>query len=70
MIKPKVNSNGDEFDEMEEGEEERNVNKELSEDEEADLYTESIGKKEKKKNKTPIKENTQRKTSIRRSKKV
>ena len=45
-------------------------NKALSEDEEDDLYTESIGKKEKKKNKTPIKENTQRKILIRRSKKA
>ena len=42
-------------DEMEEREEEINVNRALSEDEEEDLYTESTGKKEKKKKKTPIK---------------
>ena len=40
---------------MEEGEEERNDNNALSEDGEVDVYTESIGKKEKKKKKTPIK---------------
>ena len=55
---------------MEEGEEERNDNNALSEDGEVDVYTESIGKKEKKKKKTPIKESTQSKTSIRRSKKA
>ena len=62
--------NCDEFDEMEEENEETNDNRALSDDEEADLYTESIKKKEKKKKKTPIKKNTQRKTSIRRSKQV
>ena len=54
---------------MEEEEEETNDNKVLSDNKEADLYTESIDKKVKKKKKTPVKKNTQRKTSIRRSKK-
>ena len=61
--------NYDKYDEMIEEEEETNDNKVLSDYEEADLYTESIDKKVKKKKKTPVKKNTQRKTLIRRSKK-
>ena len=54
---------------MEEQEEALNENKELSEDDESDLYTEVIRKKLRKK-KTSVKNNNKRKTSIRRNKKT